>query len=195
MNKHKCFISFKTEDLEYKIILQEILQGEYIDCSLNKAIDSDDMDYVMSTIRRDYLKDSTVTIFLIGLHSNENIYGQYYIKKELQASLYNGKAGSRNGILGIVLPCMYDFIYQGEQPCSICGRNHHTVTINDDTVIKEFSYNYYLPHPQNGCYWSEDDRYCVLVKWDDFIKNASYYIEKAFQKRNESIINKIKVRP
>ncbi|WP_369796748.1 hypothetical protein [Rothia sp. ND6WE1A] len=43
----------------------------------------------MEIIRRDYLKDSTITIFLIGNRSAENniFEDQYYIKKELQASL------------------------------------------------------------------------------------------------------------
>ncbi|MNN44129.1 hypothetical protein D3C81_1584070 [compost metagenome] len=167
-----------------------------IDKSLDEAIDSDDEDYIMRKIREDYLSDSTVTIHLIGSCSAENslFQDQTYIKRELQASLYNGKNNTKNGILGVVLPSMYDNIYKGEYTCSFCGAIHNSVAINDETVVKEFSYNYYIPK-NNGCSWSEDDRYCVLVKWDDFKDEPNTYIDKVFDKRSSSISSKTKVRP
>lgn len=192
---HKCFISFKTEDFEYKKAIAEDLDIDMIDKSLDESIDSDDFVYVMRKIREDYLSDSTVTIFLIGTRSNENLgwEEQKYIKRELQASLYNGQNNSRNGILGVVLPEMTPAIYKGSIICSICGNSHNLVSINDDTVISEFSYNYYLP--TDKCAWSEEDRYCVLVKWEDFVNNPELYINKAFDKRTNPISEKVKVRP
>lgn len=193
---HKCFISFKTEDFSYKKEIQDDLDVDMIDKSLNEAIDSDDEDYIMRKIREDYLSDSTVTIHLIGSYSAENSWleDQTYIKRELQASLYNGKNNTKNGILGVVLPSMYEKIYKGEYSCSTCGGTHNYVNINDDTVIKEFSYNYYIPK-NSGCCWTEDDRYCVLVKWDDFKDDPNTYIDKAFDKRSSPIASKTKVRP
>ena len=95
---HKCFISYTKEDKTYKNYLVELFAGQdVIDKSLDRIIDSEDGDYIMETIRNDYLSDSTVTIFLIGQHSSENegndYWGQprnYFIQRELQASLYNG---------------------------------------------------------------------------------------------------------
>lgn len=193
---HKCFISFKTQDEEYKKKIQDELDVDMIDKSLNEAIDSEDEDYVMRKIREDYLSDSTVTIHLIGNYSAEDdsSQNQNYIKRELQASLYNGKNNTKNGILGVVLPTMYDSIYKGKQTCEICGNEHNIVCINDSTVVKEFSYNYYIPK-NSGCSWSEEDRYCVLVKWDDFADDPENYIEKAFAKRSSDIAKKTKVRP
>lgn len=192
---HKCFISFKTEDKEYKRYIQEDLKIDMIDKSLNTPINSTDEDYIMRKIREDYLSDSTVTIHLIGEYSAENsLYeNQAYIKRELQASLYNGENNTKNGILGIVLPNMYDKIFKGSEVCSVCGKNHNIVCINDSTVVKEFSYNYYIP--KDGCSWSEEDRFCVLVKWSDFVKNTELYINKAFDKRSSPISAKTKVRP
>ncbi|MBF0781160.1 MULTISPECIES: TIR domain-containing protein [unclassified Granulicatella] len=197
MTKHKCFISFKTEDIEYKKYIQNNLDIDYIDKSLNVPIHSEDEDYIMQKIREDYLKDSTITIHLIGECSSEDnkLQNQYFIKKELQASLSNTVAGSRNGILGVVLPSMYDNIYKGSGICTKCDEKHKYVCINDETVIKEFSYNYYLPNPKSGCSWGYDDRYCVLTKWDDFIENPERYIDLAFDKRETDITKKIKVRP
>lgn len=190
---HKCFISFKTEDSDYKQEIQEMDDLDIIDKSLNDPINSDNEDYIMQKIREDYLNDSTVTICLIGNHSAENsiLENQSYIKRELQASLYN----KPNGILGIVLPNMYDKIYKGKCTCSECGQEHNFVNINNDTTIREFNYNYYLPLDEDKCAWSESDRYCVLVKWDDFVESPNTYIEKAFNKRNDDIVSKIKVYP
>lgn len=194
---HKCYISFKVEDEAYKKHIQEKLNIDMIDKSLDEPIESQDEDYIMQKIREDYLSDSTVTIHLIGLYGAESRgwWEQRFIKRELQASLYDGKYNSRSGILGVVLPSMYDYIYKGSYNCTNCNPTHsiNYVNINKETTILEFSYNYYIP--QSKCSWSEDDRYCVLVKWEDFCKNPEQYIDQAYNKREEPIAKKVKVRP
>lgn len=193
--ERKCFISFKMEDKEYKTYIQDYLDVDMIDKSVEDPIDSDDENHIMRKIRENHLHDSTVTIHLIGNYSAENkgAYEQRYIKRELQASLYQGVGNTQNGILGIVLPQAYGKIYSGQIQCLGCGGIHNGVNINDSSVVKEFSHNYYIPH--NKCSHSEDDRFCVLVKWDDFIKEPYKYIEQAFEKRNHPIAEKTKVRP
>ncbi len=200
---HKCFISFKNYDKKYRDTLVELFTSngvDVIDKSLDRVIDSGDADYIMYVIRRDYLADSTVTVFLIGEHSSENEGNDwlgnpknYYIQRELQASLFNGVGNSRSGVVGVVLPSMYDKIYKGSYKCSNCGKEHNGVNINDATVIREFSANYYL-EPHDGCGWDEEQRYCVLVKWDDFIRTPECFIEKAFEKRNSDVAKRVKVR-
>lgn len=192
---HRCFISFKTEDKEYKKYIQEEIEIDIIDHSLDDAIDSEDEDYIMRKIREDYLSDSTVTIFLIGEKSNENLglKEQKFIKRELQASLYHRKGNTQNGILGIVLPSMYHTVFGGSGICEKCGNTHTYIYINDNSTIKEFSYNYYIPN--NKCSWSEEDRFCVLAKWENFIDTPEAYIDQAFDKRSHPISEKTKVRP
>ena len=71
---HKCFVSFKKEDRYYLNQLLDLFHRKNVDVierSLDRVIDSNDGEYVMKVIRDDYLKDSTVTIFLIGKHSSE----------------------------------------------------------------------------------------------------------------------------
>ena len=192
---HKCFVSFKTEDAAYKEHIQTELDVDMIDKSLDDAINSDDEDYILQKIREDYLSDSTVTIHLIGTQSAENLGNeeQKFIKRELQASLYNGKGNTRSGILGIVLPSIESQIYKGSINCSKCEDNHNIniVAINDNTVVSEFSYNYYIPNDR--CCHREEDRYCVLVKWKDFCANPEKHIDDAFNKRSEPIADKVKV--
>ena len=192
---HKCYISFKTEDMAYKTAIQQ-MKIDMIDKSLNSPINSWNEDYIMRKIREDYLCDSTVTIFLIGKYSAENSshQNQAFIKRELQASLYNGSGNTRNGILGVVLPEMMDTIFTGSYTCSTCGKTHNGVAINDSTTIKEFSQNYYIP-AQAKCSWSEEERYCVLVGWEDFKTNPEYYINQAFNKRSDPIAHNVIVYP
>ena len=192
----RCYISFKTEDHFYKNYIQTKMDVDMIDCSLNTPIDSTDEDYVMRVIRRDYLADSTVTIFLIGNYGAEikGWHEQRFIKRELQASLYHASGNTQNGILGVVLPGTENAIYGSSYICQSCGGSHNYVAINDNTVIKEFSYNYYIPQT-NKCAWSEEDRFCVLVKWSDFESNPELYIEQAFQKRSSEISYLTRVRP
>ncbi|MDR2234689.1 MAG: TIR domain-containing protein [Chryseobacterium sp.] len=193
---HKCFISFKTKDIGYKTFIHDHLNVDMIDKSLHDPINSNDEDYIMRKIRENYLSDSTVTIFLIGDRSAENsLYeDQCFIKRELQSSLYDGIGNTKNGILGVVLPSMIEKIFpKSNNICSVCGRIHTIVKINNDTVIKEFVYNYYIPNDK--CSWEEDDRYCVLTTWENFCNNPNYYIDMAFLKRTHSISAKTKVKP
>ncbi len=192
--EHKCFISFKKEDERYKKAIQN-LGVDMIDKSLDEPIDSDDENYIMQKIRDDYLSDSTVTIHLIGSRSAETLGNeeQKFIKRELQASLYDGENNTRSGILGIVLPEVHSNIYSGSSQCSRCGVPVSLVNMNDSIAVKEFHCNYYIPN--NKCHYSEDERYCVLVSWNDFIENPKLYIEQAFAKRSEPIAKKVSVRP
>ncbi len=136
-------------------------------------------------------------VYLIGKRSSEDegYDEQKYIKRELQASLYNGVGNTRNGILGIVLPSMVDTIYRPEYICSTCGKVHNYVGINDSIVIKEFSKNYYISGNAKKCCWSEEERYCVLVKWEDFVNAPQTYINKAFNKRRDEVSAKVTVYP
>lgn len=198
---HKCFISFKKEDQNYRNMLDAYFEKvDIINKSLDREIESDNADYIMQVIREQYLEDSTITIFLIGKHSSENdgfdVFRRrknHFIERELQASLHNRESSPRNGILGIVLPQMYDAVYKGKHFCASCRNEHDIVAINDSTVIREFSANYYT-EPHYGCAWSENERYCVLVKWSDFLNSPEYYINLAFDKRNSDIANKIRIR-
>jgi MTH538 TIR-like domain (DUF1863) len=191
---HKVYISFKTEDMSYKDEVQSWVHLEYVDKSLNYPIDSDNPDYILRKIREDYLSDSTVTVHLIGKHSGEwrGELEQYFIKKELQASLYNGGSNTKNGILGVVLPSMVSTIFGGSSTCSTCGTTHRLVRVEENTV-KEFSYNYFIPNDK--CSWAEEDRYCVLVGWDDFRGKPNDWIGEAFDKRSALIASKTMVRP
>ena len=105
--KRKCYISYKFEDIFYKEkIVEKYGDVIFIDKSQKFEIDSNDPDTIMNEIREKYLRDSTVTIFLIGEKSYENYRdvedikkgydSQIIIRREITASLFNGKGNTRN---------------------------------------------------------------------------------------------------
>ena len=106
--RHKCFISYhhadqdevdefvRTFDHDRDVFIARGLGGEMA----GDIIDSDDTDYVMKRIRELYLKDSTVTIVLMGKCS----WARRYVDWEIQASIRSGETVTPNGLLGIKLP-------------------------------------------------------------------------------------------
>ena len=64
---HKCFISFKKEDQWYRDKIDNLFSAsDIINKGLDRVIDSNDGDYIMKTIRQDYLKDSMLRYFSLG---------------------------------------------------------------------------------------------------------------------------------
>lgn len=63
-------------------------------------IDSTDPDYVMRRIRELYIRDSTVTLVMLG----KCTCTRRYVDWEIQASLWASQSGLANGLLAIKLP-------------------------------------------------------------------------------------------
>lgn len=111
--RHKCFISYhhadqkivdefvKTFDHKHDVFIVRQL-GEMPDDIIN----STNTDYVMRRIREDYIRDSTVTIVMMGVCT----WARRYVDWEIQASLRPGTNTSLpNGLLGIKLPTFARF--------------------------------------------------------------------------------------
>jgi len=106
--RHKVFISYhhddqneveqfvETFDHERKVFIARAL-GVGMEQDI---INSDNTNYVMHRIRELYLRDSTVTIVLIG----KCTWARRYVDWEIQASLRHGETVTPNGLIGIVLP-------------------------------------------------------------------------------------------
>lgn len=106
MAVHKAFISYHHDDQQE---VEEFIAtfGHWHEVFTYRAvgmardiIDSTDTEYVMRRIRELYLKDSTVTVMLIGRCT----WSRRYVDWEIQASLRGVGSQLPNGLLGIVLP-------------------------------------------------------------------------------------------
>jgi hypothetical protein len=101
--KHKVFISYHhANDQHYKDEFVRLFQDVMVDWSVR----SGDIPTGASTeatrdrIRTDYLRDSTVTVVLVGTQT----WQRKHIDWEIGASIRRTNASPRSGLLGILLP-------------------------------------------------------------------------------------------
>ena len=102
---HKIFISYHhANDQDYKEQLVKI--GEKHEVFLDRSVDTDDIsddlndEAIREKIRDEYLRDSTVTIVLVGLETK----GRKHVDWELYSSMIDGKVNKKSGILVVNLP-------------------------------------------------------------------------------------------
>lgn len=105
ITKHKVFISYHhSNDQWYKNELLRLneLHNIFIDGSVDTGDidDSLDNETIRQIIRDNYLKDTTVTILLVGTETKN----RKHIDWELKSSMINGSVNKKSGILVINLP-------------------------------------------------------------------------------------------
>jgi hypothetical protein len=108
--RHKVFISYHHNEQNQKEVDKFVSDFDkthdvfiYRALGIDMADDiihSTDPVYVMRCIREKYIKDSTVTIVLLG----NCTWARRYVDWEIQASLYQREGKLPNGLLGIRLP-------------------------------------------------------------------------------------------
>jgi hypothetical protein len=103
--KHKVFISFHSADLTYKKEFERLFADVYdvmVSYSVNENDISDNIatETVRQKIRDEYLRDSTVTVVLIGNNTWQRKHVDWEISSSLRQTAYN----PRSGLLGIILP-------------------------------------------------------------------------------------------
>jgi hypothetical protein len=100
--RHKCFIAYHKADQNAVNDFCDKFSGSFIKRGITMEediIDSNDTDYVMRRIRELYLKDSTVTIVLVG----KCTWARRFVDWEVQSSLRNPRDGYPNGLVAIQL--------------------------------------------------------------------------------------------
>ncbi len=102
---HKVFLSYHHgNDQQYKETLVAFAEqnGIFIDQSVDTGDLSDDLSdgYIRELIRDGYLRDSTVTIVLVGIQTKN----RKHVDWEIYSSMYDGRINKKSGILVIELP-------------------------------------------------------------------------------------------
>ena len=101
---HKVFISFHSSDIGYKDSLVKFNEDNpiFIDGSVDTRDISDDLpdDRIRQKIRDEYLRDSTVTILLVG----QGTKGRKHVDWEVYSSMYDGIVNKRSGVIAVLLP-------------------------------------------------------------------------------------------
>jgi len=101
---HKVFISFHHSDRSYKDSLIKFNESHpiFIDGSVDTGDLSDQLsdDSIRQRIRDDYLRDTTVTIVLVG----KGTKGRKHVDWEIYSSMYDGRINKRSGVIAVLLP-------------------------------------------------------------------------------------------
>lgn len=104
-NLHKIFLSFHSVDIAYKERFEKLFHDTF-GVVISRSVDSGDIadnlltDTVRQIIRDEYLRDSSVTIVLIG----SKTWQRKHVDWEISSSIRDTEFNPRSGLLGILLP-------------------------------------------------------------------------------------------
>ena len=102
---HKVFVSYyHKDDQRYKDSLVKFSEQHriFVDRSVDTGDILDDLsdEYIREAIRDEYLRDSTVTIVLVGTETKR----RKHVDWEIYSSMYDGTVNKKSGIIVVNLP-------------------------------------------------------------------------------------------
>ena len=156
--RHKVFISFHEQDIQYKERFVGMMGKRIVDRSVDTG-NIDDTGLKVTTVRQkirdDYISDATVTIVLIGPCT----WQRKHVDWEIGSSMRKTKKNPRCGLVGILLP-NHPHYWKG--------------TLNP-----------YLIPPRLAGNWQGDDPYTLIYKWPNPWTPARIgeWIHRAFVRR------------
>ena len=182
---HKVFVSFHHDnDQKYKdsLVKWGVENNIFIDGSVDMGEIPDDWtsQQIREYIRDEHLKDTSVTILLVGTETKN----RKHIDWELFSSMYDGKKNKKSGILVINLPsvdCKYHTLCSQEEKTAVLPDVKNWITITDRT---EFERRYpYMPARIIDNLVKPGVNISV-VNWSDInVKNLTLLVDKAYDSR------------
>lgn len=185
---HKVFVSFHhANDQWYKdeLVRWGTENNVFIDGSVDmgEIPDNWDAQHIREYIRDNHLKDTTVTILLVGTETKN----RKHIDWELFSSMYDGKVNQKSGILVINLPsvcCQYHTLCTKEEKEAILPNQKTWISINDRS---EFDRRYpYMPARIIDNLLKKGVSISV-INWDDLsVDKLKLLIDKAYDARSNN---------
>ena len=182
---HRVFVSYHhANDQWYKdeLVKWAKVNDIFVDWCVNTGDISDDLtdEQIRIKIRDEYLKDSTVTIVLVGIETKN----RKHIDWEIYSSMYDGKVNKKSGIIVINLPevncSYYTAAHLGEKE-TVFPENTNWQTI---TEREEYERRYpYMPARIIDNLLKTEAKISV-IGWEKLtVDKLKYMIEKAFADR------------
>lgn len=182
---HKVFISFHhANDQWYKdeLVKRGTENKVFIDGSVDmgEIPDNWDAQHIREYIRDNHLKDTTVTILLVGTETKN----RKHIDWELFSSMFDGKVNKKSGILVINLPsvcCQYHTLCTKEEKEAILPNQKTWISINNRA---EYERRYpYMPARIIDNLLKKGVNISV-INWDDLsVDKLRLLIDKAYDAR------------
>lgn len=128
-NRHKTFISYHhANDEQYKIAFKKIFADIHDiiipwDVEIGDIDPNQKTDTIKRKIRDEYLRDSTITVVLIGTQT----WQRKHVDWEISSSIRDTQFNPRSGLLGIILPTHPDYNRDKYNPRIIPPRLHDNV--------------------------------------------------------------------
>ena len=185
---HKVFVSFHhANDQWYKdeLVKWGTENNVFIDGSVDmgEIPDNWDAQHIREYIRDNHVKDTTVTILLVGTETKN----RKHIDWELFSSMYDGKVNKKSGILVINLPsvcCQYHTLCTKEEKEAILPNQKTWISINDRS---EFDRRYpYMPARIIDNLLKKGVSISV-INWSDLsVDKLKLLIDKAYDARSNN---------
>lgn len=185
---HKVFISFHhANDQWYKdeLVRWGTENNIFIDGSVDMGEIPENWDgqHIREYIRDNHLKDTTVTILLVGTETKN----RKHIDWEIFSSMYDGKVNKKSGILVINLPsvdCKYHTLCSEEEKKAVLPNEKNWISISERT---EFEHRYpYMPERIIDSLLRKDVHISV-INWGDLsVSNLKLLIDKAYDSRTSN---------
>ena len=160
--RHNVFISYHHANDQYYKNEFEKLFSNYYDILVTKSVQIGDINPSLPTerirqkIRDEYLRDSTVTVVLIGADTWKRKHVDWEIGSSLRQTQYN----SRSGLIGVLLPDYHSY-YNVEY-----GKfNHNSIPPRLSDNLK--------------------NNYAKIYDWSNNPSDVQQWIHDAFERRNK----------
>lgn len=197
---HKVFITHHHDnDQIYKERLVTLgnQHGIFIDRSVDTGDISDDLtdEAIRTKIRDEYLRDSTVTIVLVGTETKK----RKHVDWEIYSSMFDGKVNKKSGILVVNLPQVDKKLYTATHKGEI-ENVYPNCLANVGYIKPTYSLRYpYVPEriidnlPNDDVFisvtgWSivcnpKNLRFLINATFDDRVK-CNYDLSRPMKRRN-----------
>ena len=160
-NRHRVFVSYyHAEDQIYRNYFEQFFSDIH-DIMVSESVEIGDIDLnltperIHQIIRDKHLKDSTVTVVLVGAHT----WQRKFVDWEIGSSIRQTKNSPRSGLLGILLPTY---------PRSIGKPNNYCIHTIPPRLYKNIKCDFATIHN-----WCNDPH--IVQSW----------IHQAFKRRTE----------
>lgn len=189
LKPHRVFICYHHENDQYykeQLVRKAEVEKLFIDWSVGDGEIPDDWsdEKIRKFIRDNYLKDSRVTIVLVGSETR----GRKHIDWEIRSSMYDGKVNRKSGIIAILLPgCESKFVHVPDEADDRYYRRRINLC-KEGAKSKSFYKSIYPSMPDRIVEnLAARNSLITIVNWSDLSDGKlAYLIEHCFKNANRN---------